>query len=151
MYYIALIVMFFFSTISGMAQPAPHTITLDPEIDKDSLIRNPASGWILYDDANLAVANAADYWKAQDEAARQHASIFYVRWRWSNYEPTEGHYAWKEDANFKALIQGALDRGLRLSGSIPMAGTIRSRVRRNTSLTPARRALPTPALKAENF
>lgn len=72
-------------------------------------------GWGLYDDASGEVQNAEAYWKAQDEAARKYASFFYVRWRWSDMEPEEGKYAWKYDDNFKKLIQGALDRGLKLS------------------------------------
>ena len=58
--------------------------------------------------------NANIYWAAQDEAARQYASFFYVRWRWSDMEPEEGKYAWLYDENYKKLIQGALDRGLKL-------------------------------------
>ena len=71
-------------------------------------------GWGLYDDAVGNVANAEEYWTAQDEAARNHASFFYIRWRWSEMEPEEGKYAWIYDDNYKKLIQGALDRGLKL-------------------------------------
>lgn len=92
-----------------------NAATFKPESDNDSLLRNPASGWILYDDAAGKVADAGAYWKAQDQAAREHASIFYLRWRWAEAEPEEGHYAWKENANFKALIEGARSRGLRLA------------------------------------
>jgi ribosomal protein L27 len=60
------------------------------------------------------VANAEEYWAAQDEAARNYASFFYIRWRWSEMEPEEGKYAWIYDENYKKLIQGALDRGLKL-------------------------------------
>ena len=88
---------------------------LRPQVDTDSLLRNPATGWILYDDACGEVANAAEYWKAMDEAALKHASIFYLRWRWSDAELKEGRYAWKFDPNFKALIEGAQKRGLRLA------------------------------------
>lgn len=86
-----------------------------PTIDRESLLRNPACGWILYDDAVGSVAQAEDYWAAQDSAARQYATIFYLRWRWSDMEPEEGRYAWLYDENFKKLIQGASDRGLRLA------------------------------------
>lgn len=84
------------------------------EEDTVSLLRNPCMGWGLYDDANNEVQNADNYWKAQDEAARCYASFFYVRWRWSDMEPEEGRYAWIYDENYKKLIQGALDRGLKL-------------------------------------
>lgn len=99
-----------------------RAITLRPDPDLDSLIRNPACGWMLYDDACGMVAEAAPYWQAQDQAARKCASIFYVRWRWSDMEPEEGRYAWKEDANFKALIAGAKQRGLRLAFRVYVCG-----------------------------
>ncbi|MBD0834750.1 hypothetical protein [Aestuariibaculum suncheonense] len=80
------------------------------------IIRNPGMGWTLYDAASVdEMADAGAYWAAQDQIARDYASCFYLRWRWSDMEPEEGKYAWEYDANFKALIQGALDRGLRLS------------------------------------
>ena len=88
---------------------------LRPEVDTESLLRNPATGWMLYDDASGAVARADEYWKAMDEAARKHASIFYLRWRWAEAEPEEGRYAWLYDPNFKALIEGARQRHLRLA------------------------------------
>ena len=110
------------ATTMSQSNNASQPVTLHPELDTDSVIRNPACGWILYDDAYQHVADAKEYWEKQDQAARQYASIFYVRWRWSNMEPTEGHYAWKEDDNYKALIQGALDRGLRLAFRVYIDG-----------------------------
>lgn len=88
---------------------------VEPPIDTLSLIRNPAMGWGLYDDANDKVQDADTYWAAQDSIARAYASFFYVRWRWAELEPEEGRYAWLYDENYKKLIQGALDRGLKLA------------------------------------
>lgn len=82
--------------------------------DMMSLLRNPCTGWGLYDDACNDVARAEEYWRNQDRAAKQYSSFFYVRWRWSDMEPEEGKYAWLYDENYKRLIQGALDRGLKL-------------------------------------
>lgn len=90
--------------------------------DMTSLVRNPLSGWVLYDDANDYVANAQEYWKAQDTVAEKFGSIFYWRSRWSELEPEEGKYAWDCDDNFKALIQGALDRGLKLAFCVYVDG-----------------------------
>ncbi|MDR2850236.1 MAG: hypothetical protein LBW77_06840 [Verrucomicrobiota bacterium] len=84
------------------------------EEDTDSLVRNPCMGWGLYDDASGEVQDADAYWAAQDAAARRYASFFYVRWRWSDMEPEEGKYAWLHNENYKKLVQGALDRGLKL-------------------------------------
>ena len=94
--------------------------TFEPE--KKSLVRNPMMGWVLYDDANDYVAKASSYWTALDGIAKKYASVFYWRSRWSELEPTEGHYAWEENENFKALIQGALDRGLKLAFRIYVDG-----------------------------
>lgn len=84
------------------------------EADTTSLIRNPCMGWGVYDDANDEVQDADEYWREQDKYARKYASFFYVRWRWSDMEPQEGRYAWLYDENYKKLIQGAVDRGLKL-------------------------------------
>ena len=91
---------------------ADKVIHLRP--DTASLLRNPCMGWGLYDDASGEVQNAEAYWKTQDEAARKYGSFFYIRWRWSDMEPEEGKYAWLYDENYKKLVKGALDRGLKL-------------------------------------
>ena len=54
--------------------------------------------------------------------ARRFSSIFYFRVRWSALEPQEGQYAWNHDENIKALLQGALDRGLKLAFCVYVDG-----------------------------
>ena len=71
---------------------------------------------------NDYVAQANTYWNQQGAAAEKYASIFYWRSRWSELEPEEGKYAWEHDENFKALIQGALDRGLKLAFRVYIDG-----------------------------
>lgn len=85
--------------------------------DRESLIRNPCNGWGIYDDAVNLVANAETYWAEQDALeADKYASFFYVRWRWAEMEPEEGKYVWDDpNSNFNKLIQGALDRGMKLA------------------------------------
>ncbi len=92
-----------------------------PIPDTVSVLRNPCCGWGLYDDADGEVSDARQYWEKQDGAAK-YASFFYLRWRWSDMEPEEGKYAWLYDENYKALIQGALDRGLHLAFRIYIHG-----------------------------
>ncbi len=105
--------LFFALNVSGASA---KTITLHPEYQAEGLIRNPGMGWVLYDDASGEVADAEKYWAAQDDVAREHASIFYLRWRWSDVEPREGEYVWDDpDSNFSKLIAGARERGLRLA------------------------------------
>jgi len=100
-----------FVALSGCSS---RDITVQPEEDQTSVIRNPAMGWVLYADAFADFPQAAEYWESQDPYAGS-ASIFYVRLPWSQLEPQEGVYAWENDQNFKDLIQGALDRGLKLA------------------------------------
>ncbi len=91
------------------------------ELDSVSLIRNPGMGWTIYDDASGPVANAQEFWQLQDTIARHYATTLYIRWRWSDMEPEEGKYAWEYDENFKNLVQGAIDRGLRLAFRVYVA------------------------------
>ena len=91
------------------------TVGVSFKMDETSLVRNPMMGWILYDDACGEVSRAEQYWSDQNSVANKYGSIFYWRSRWSELEPEEGVYAWKYNDNFKALIQGALDRGLKLA------------------------------------
>ncbi len=106
----------------GQATLKDDQVTIYPTEDTSSLIRNPAMGWGLYDDADGNVANAASYWAAQDIAAKKYASFFYLRWRWSDMEPAEGKYVWLYDDNFKKLIKGAVDRHLKLAFRIYVNG-----------------------------
>ncbi|HEX4084210.1 MAG TPA: hypothetical protein VHY22_04815 [Chthoniobacteraceae bacterium] len=85
-----------------------------PAEDTESVLRNPFMGWVLYPAENGNIPNARRYWLSQEANARL-ASTCYIRILWSEMEPSEGAYAWETDANLKALIQGALDRGLRLA------------------------------------
>lgn len=90
--------------------------TLRLPADTTSLLRNPCMGWGLYDDADGEVAQARDYWHKQDSlGATRAASFFYLRWRWSDMEPSEGHYAWRYDNNYKQLVAMARRRGLKLA------------------------------------
>lgn len=91
-------------------------ITIKPEFKQHGLLRNPGMGWVLYDDGAGEVADADEYWAQQDAIARSSASIFYLRWRWSDVEKREGVYEWDDpNSNFSRLIRGATERGLRLA------------------------------------
>ena len=101
-------------TIATRETREAQDVTVQPEEDQTGVIRNPAMGWVLYADAFADFPQANAYWDSQDPYAGS-ASIFYIRLPWSQLEPTEGVYAWEYDQNFKDLIQGALDRGLKLA------------------------------------
>ncbi|MEV6007822.1 hypothetical protein AB0M29_13520 [Streptomyces sp. NPDC051976] len=71
-------------------------------------------GWQLYiESTDGRFPDAATYWSEVDPY-RASASELYIRMPWSAFEPTEGHYAWADDANFIALVNGARARGLKL-------------------------------------
>lgn len=97
-------------------------VTVSFKADDKSLIRNPGMGWTLYDDGIWTPANANTYWEQQGEYANKYASTFYIRWRWSDFEPEEGKYAWDHDENFKALVKGAIDRKLKLAFRVYVDG-----------------------------
>lgn len=84
--------------------------------DTEKAFKNPYMGWTLYTSNGLLYKdNPTTYWALQDEAAQRYAGVLYIRYTWDKYEPAEGVYAWDVDEDFKGLIQGALDRGLRLA------------------------------------
>lgn len=83
--------------------------------DTVSNLKNPYMGWTLYSERKFRHTDGKDYWKVQDKAAQQYAGTFYLRWTWDELEPEEGVYAWENDSVFINLVQGALDRGLRLA------------------------------------
>lgn len=90
--------------------------TIKIAADNKTILKNPLMGWGLYDEAAHGFADAEKYWKEQDAiGSTKYASFFYIRARWSLMEPEEGRYVWETDENFQKLVQGALDRGLKLS------------------------------------
>lgn len=89
--------------------------TIVPTENTTGFLQNPAMGWVLYvEEFGSPLPNAVTYWNQQDPN-RAKASILYIRVPWSRMEPTEGHYAWNEDSNYKQLVQMARDRGLKLA------------------------------------
>ena len=71
--------LYLFALISVILTSCSHACQkVELQEDTVSLLRNPCMGWGVYDDANDEVQNANIYWAAQDEAARQYASFFYV-------------------------------------------------------------------------
>ena len=97
---------------NGTIKPMDNESKITYELDDESNLKNPYMGWTLYAEG---ISNAYTYWTLQKEAAERYASTFYIRCSWSSLETEEGTYAWVSDENFKALVQGALDNGLRLA------------------------------------
>jgi len=99
---------------AASAQPI-MTQTLTPEENTTDMLRNPAMGWMLYVDNTADAFERPDQYWADFGAAADQASILLIRAPWSQFEPEEGQYAWLYDDNYKQLIKGAKDRGLKLA------------------------------------
>ena len=80
--------------------------------DNTSLIRNPAMGWGLYTESTIP--DASSFWDGYGDIPQKYCSFLYIRAFWSELEPEEGRYAWIYDENYKALIESARERGLKL-------------------------------------
>ncbi len=102
-------------------EPEPVDFTTEYTLDTKSNLRNPYMGWALYSEGGQNTDRPGPYWAMQNETA-PYAGILYIRWRWSDLEPQEGQYAWDNNADFKGMIQGALDRGLRIAFRIYVNG-----------------------------
>ncbi|OAB43538.1 dockerin type I domain-containing protein [Paenibacillus antarcticus] len=106
--------------VKVLVKPADDYMIKTPIEDTTSIIKNPAMGWMLYVEEFGGPGNAMtgmtaeEYWETVDPH-RESANILYIRVPWSRMEPTEGHYAWNEDENYKKYVQGALDRNIRLA------------------------------------
>lgn len=92
--------------------------------DTMSILKNPAMGWALYIDTvggridiGDYIPEAEFYWESVENAV-PYVSHLYLRVAWAELEPQKGRYAWVYDSNFKKLIQGARDRGIKLCFSI---------------------------------
>ena len=101
--------------------PAPDagadspTAVFVPERDDEATLRNPGMGWMIYaEEFGTPLADAEEFWGIVDPYVED-ASVLYLRLPWSRLEPTEGHYAWNEDDNYRSLVAGASERGLRLA------------------------------------
>lgn len=92
------------------------------EPDTLSILRNPAMGWVMYEEgwsfnkSDRKWYNPVKFWQEMDEIqAHQYANILYIRVLWNVLEPEEGKYAWLYNEEYKTYIQKAKDRGLKLA------------------------------------
>ena len=108
-----------------MSHPEPRQLMESICFTEDTThpLRNPGMGWVIYIDQDGSTLTpghpglyleAAQWWREMDAAAAQ-ASILYIRLPWVEFEPEEGRYAWEHNANFQAILRGALERGLTLA------------------------------------
>lgn len=102
-------------------------VTVTP--DRESILRNPFSGWVLY--AGLGDGLADDYWEQYDRLecpsvpegyvkVSDYASMLLIRIRWADANPERGVYIWDEGVDTKQaqrlrlLMEGAKERNMKL-------------------------------------
>ena len=91
------------------------------ELDSVSHLRNPAMGWMLYEEGASFQDEHKNYdpiifWEEMDEVnAAKYANILYIRVHWKVMEPEEGKYVWKFNKAYQEYIKKAEDRGLKLA------------------------------------
>lgn len=117
------------SADGGKDIPAEN-VKVSVAVDRTSIIKNPLTGWALYvgrtwDDTFWSTQGYDSYATSEGTNVKvsDYASCIYLRTSWSNLEPTEGNYAWKnESSSFYKLVKSARDRGLRLALRIVVDG-----------------------------
>jgi hypothetical protein len=103
-------------------------VAFSPTEKTSGTIHNPGLGLSVYIDGYSGIFsnkrpkydNGLRYpelfWHYLDSiGASEKLNVLYIRLPWSEMEPTEGEYIWNHDPKYLALIQGALDRNLRLA------------------------------------
>lgn len=90
------------------------------EPDRQRLLRNPQTGWVLY--ATPGVKE--DFWEKCDHMqvpgvgtvkVSDYAHTLYIRTSWKKLNPKENVYGWNTDPMLKMLIEGARARNMRLA------------------------------------
>ncbi len=105
--------------------------------DRKTMQGNPLSGWVVYVNENVS----DDFWKKYDHIyvpekgttvkISDYARTLYIRTHWSTFNPAES-LRLEYNEKLKKVIQGALDRGMRLSFRV----VVDSRDRKNEATRP---------------
>ena len=119
-----------FAILSQVVLSCASGKTVSFEPDKETVLRNPLNGWVLYLERNWdetfwdktgydhIVTSTGDTVKVSD-----YANTVYVRTSWRAFEPEEGKYAWTDpDSRLNHLFRSVLDRGMKLSFRIVVDG-----------------------------
>jgi hypothetical protein len=102
--------------------PFHQSRVIEYKPDTLSMLRNPAMGWVMYEEGwsfrkgKNNPYNPVKFWEEMDAVnAPSYSNILYIRIHWDVMEPEEGKYAWIYNNEYKAYIQKAKDRGLKLA------------------------------------
>ena len=112
-YFYVMTILLMATSCTGKIYGDKTLVTFTP--DTVSNLKNPYMGWTLYSERRFRHTNGKEYWEKQNEAAEKYAGTFYLRWTWDEMEKEEGIYAWDNDSVFINLVQGALNRNIRLA------------------------------------
>lgn len=104
-------------------------VMVSTQPERTRMIRNPMMGWVLY--TGIGDGLSETFWQDYDNINTQkggkvrvsdYAGTLYIRGAWSDFNPEEGKYIWKEGTvntkpaqRFKMLVDGAKERGLKLA------------------------------------
>ncbi len=102
--------------IGGLCSTAAHAqkqlVTVRGIEDTDSILHNPAMGWVYYDSSDRPFSQQ---WWQSNQTALSMCNIWYWRDTWAKLEPQQGRYAWQYNPKFKQYIQQILDHGFKLA------------------------------------
>ena len=109
-------------------QVQSETVKFTP--DRESVIKNPLSGWALYVgrswDDTFWTSQGYDNMKTSEGTTvkvSDYATCAYLRTNWRNLEPTEGNYVWKDpNSSFSKLVTSLKARGLKMAFRIVVDG-----------------------------
>jgi hypothetical protein len=100
---------------------AADRVVVEPVPDTTSVLHNPLNGWVLY--AHHSPEN--NFWERRDSlfvpslgqtvSVADYAGTLYIRSSWTMFNPREDEYGWDSDPKLKMLIDGAIERGMKLA------------------------------------
>jgi hypothetical protein len=97
-----------------------HATTVTPTPDTTTVLHNPLMNFVKYagtyrNSRGITFDDPSCSWLFGDPRIATYCNIIYLRCRWADLEPTEGNYAWNNNASFKKLIAGVKAHGFRMA------------------------------------
>jgi len=119
---VGIFVLFILGFSSALAQNNPSSqYNKSFVIDTVSNLRNPAMGWVLYEEGASFLKKEKNYnpevfWEEMDAVnTSAYANILYIRVPWKVMEPKEGKYAWEYNKEYQEYIRKAEEKDLKLA------------------------------------
>lgn len=102
-------------------------VTVKPAVDRTSVLHNPLNGWVMY----ASGSGDPSYWdkevyvssEGMDVKVRDYASAGYIRINWSEMNPEEDVYTWRDpNHKFGKMVKAAEERGLPIAFRVVVSG-----------------------------